>query len=448
MRGESELSEMSELFVRRVAATPDSPPARVEGETWRNWSGSVEAHPRTIARPDSVEALSAAVTRARKVRVTGAGHSFTPLCETDGTLLSLERMAGEVRVAADGATAPAGWSIGRITAALWEQGASLGNQGDIDTQAIAGAIGTGTHGTGADLGNLSTMARAFRVMLADGSVVRCARDERPELFEAQRLGLGMLGVVTEIELDVLPAFHLEERVEKRPLAEALEAFPDWAAASRHVEFFVFPYAEQVLVKTLVPCADDGSFKPAGDVDETVFRLVCDLGAAMPRWIPGLQKLMTAGSGRPSRRTGPAHRIFPSDRTIRFEEMEYEIPRAVGLETLKAAIDHIRDRQLPIAFPFEFRWCAGDDIWLSPMNAGPVASVSVHQYAGMPWREVFAQVEPVFRAAGGRPHWGKRHTLARAEVDALYPAAERFRAVRREVDPQGKFLNAHMAALFD
>jgi FAD-linked oxidoreductase len=391
-----------------------------QAETWRNWSGSVSAHPAEVARPTSEAELTEVVRRARTLRVVGAGHSFTPLCETDGTLLSLERLPGAVTVSADRrtATVPAGWTVERVTAALWAEGLSLGNQGDIDQQTIGGAIGTGTHGTGAGLGSLSTMARGFRIALADGSVVRCDAHERPELFQAQRLGMGLLGVAIEIELEVLPAYHLQERIEKRSLDEVLEGFDDWAGANRHIEFFVFPYADVVMLKTLVVAQDDGAFKEPGPEDETVFRLCCELGAAAPAFIPTLQKLLTRGSsGRVHKRTGPAHRIFPSTRTIRFEEMEYELPRAAGLQTLKTTIDWIRAKSLPVAFPFEFRMSAGDDIWLSPMNRGPVASVSMHQYAGMPWRELFTEAETIFQDAGGRPHWGKRHTLDRTDIDA-------------------------------
>lgn len=428
-------------------ARPEPAPA---APAWTNWSGSVTARPAEIARPASLAALAEVVGRARHARLVGAGHSFMPLCETDGPLISLADLPGALSVSPDRrtATVPAGWSIERVTAALWAEGLSLGNQGDIDSQAIAGAMATGTHGTGAGLGSLSTLARGFTLMLADGSVVRCDARERPELFQAQRLSLGLLGVALEIELEVLPAYHLEERIEKRSLDEVLEGFDDWAGANRHIEFFVFPYADNVMLKTLVVAEDDGTFKRPGPVDETVFRLACELGAAAPGWIPTLQKLMTRGvSGRVQRRVGPAHRIFPSERTIRFEEMEYELPRAAGLSTLKAVIDWIRKKSLPVSFPFEFRMSAGDDIWISPMNQGPVASVSMHQYAGMPWRELFAEAESVFRDAGGRPHWGKRHTLSRADVDAMYPAAERFRAARRAADPAGKFLNGHLEPLF-
>jgi FAD/FMN-containing dehydrogenase len=345
---------------------------------WRNWSGSVRASPARIARPRDEAELSALVREAAKVRVAGAGHSFTPLCE--------------------------------------------------------------------NLGSVSTFARAYRLVLVDGSAVECSPSIEPDLFQAQRLSLGLFGVASRVLIDVVPAYRLEERIEVRPLAEIYERFHDLAALTRHAEFWVFPYADQVIFKTLHPTDDPAEPKEPSAADEIAFRLACDLTRAIPAWAGGLHRLMMRLVSA-ERRAGPAHRIFPSDRGVRFEEMEYEVPRAAGLDALREAIAWVRRGRAPVAFPFEFRLTAADDIWLSPFHAGPCASISMHQYAPMPWREVFAGPEAMLRAAGGRPHWAKRHSLTREDVDALYPMAERYRAVRRAVDPEGKFLNPHLAAYF-
>lgn len=417
-------------------------------QSWSNWSGSVKAAPNLIARPKAEADLAALVGRARKLRVVGAGHSFMPLCETDGTLVSLADLEGEVQLNADKtrAWAPAGLSLDKLTAKLWEQGASLINQGDVNPQALAGAIATGTHGTGATLGSLSTAARAFRLMLADGNVVTCSETENPDLFQAQRLSLGLLGVATRIEIDVLPAYHLEERVESHRFEEIAERWDELVAGNRHVEFFVFPYGDYVALKTLNPAPAEGPLKKMNDIDDRLFRMVCDVCAAMP-WLTRRLQPIIVSPGVKQRRVGPAYQIFPSDRTVKFEEMEYEMPAAAGWPALHEAIAWIRKRKLPVTFPFEFRAVAGDDIWMSPMNNGPCLSISMHQYAKMPWRDVLGGAEPIFRDHGGRPHWAKRHTLTAADVDKLYPQAGRFRDVRAKYDPAGKFANAHLATLF-
>jgi FAD-linked oxidoreductase len=415
--------------------------------SWSNWSGSVTA-PAQIARPQSEDELAALVRSAHKLRVTGAGHSFMPLCESGELIVSLDDMAGELQVAADRQTAriPAGWSIRRLTAALWDQGLALANQGDVNPQSLAGAMATGTHGTGADLGSLATFARGFRLIGADGEAHWCDAATNPDLYQAQRLSLGLFGVATEIDVAVVPTFHLAERIEKRRWADIRESYDELTRQHRHVEFWFFPHSDDVILKTLDPCDPCDPPPTTTDMEEASFRRILNIAARLPFLTPSLQRLMMK-SRISGRRRGPAHLVFPSDRTIRFEEMEYEMPRAAGLDTLAEVVGWIRRKRLPVTFPFEFRAVAADDIWMSPINAGPVAAISMHQYAKMPWRNLFAEAEAIFRGAGGRPHWAKRHTLTRADVAALYPMAGRYNAVRRAADPGGKFLNPHLESLF-
>jgi FAD-linked oxidoreductase len=414
---------------------------------WRNWSGSVAATPARIERPRTEAELAAIVAGAERVRVAGAGHSFMPLCETDGVLISLADMEGRLDLAPDRASAwaPAGMPIGRLTEALWAEGLSLANQGDIDKQAIAGALATATHGTGRTLGALSTFALGFRLVLADGALVECDAEREPELFQAQRVSLGALGVVSQVRLSVTPAYRLRETLRRAPLDEILRDWDDLAARHRHVEFFVFPYADHALLKILEPVESGDDKAPSSDIESGVLQLACDVARFVPALAPALQRLLTSAIGA-SIRAAPAWRIFPSERPTRFEEMEYEIPAARGSEALRAAMAEVRRLRLPIIFPFEYRAVAADDIWLSPMSRRDCVSISFHQYAKMAWREAFAAIEPVFAAHGGRPHWAKRHSLAAEDVVRLYPEARRWGEVRKRVDPGAKFLNAHLRDL--
>lgn len=416
--------------------------------SWENWSGSVQAQPSHIASPQSEAELAQLVTQHDKVRVTGAGHSFMPLCETDGLLLRLDNLEGEPTIAEDGksAWAPAGWSLAKLTQWLWDRGYSLPNQGDVNPQSLAGAISTGTHGTGADLGSLATIASGFRLMLADGSVVECSPTGNESLFQAQRLSLGLLGIAITIKIDILPAYHLEEHLEAIPMDALEERWDELAGEYRHVEFWAFPYADTAILKTLHPCDECPSPAKTTDMDEKAFALYCKTVARMPKLTASLQRQIMKQM-KSSERRGPAYVIFPSDRNTRFEEMEHQLPRANGFAALRAVIDWIRREKLPVSFPFEYRLVAGDDIWMSPFNAGPCASISMHQYAKMAWREIFAEAEAIFRDHGGRPHWAKRHTLAFDDVQRLYPKADAFRSACFAADPDGKFANPALAELF-
>ena len=220
---------------------------------WSNWSGSV-AGPVVATRPQSEDELASLVRTATKVRATGAGHRFMPLCASDELILNLDALPGAITIAPDRETAriPAGWSIKRLTAALCDEGLALANQGDVNPQSLAGAMATSTHGTGVDLGNLSTMARGFRLIGADGEARWCDAGTDADLFQAQRLSRGMFGIATEIEAAVVPAFHLAERIEKRRWDEVRESYDDLAAQHRHIEFWLFPHADHVILKTLAP----------------------------------------------------------------------------------------------------------------------------------------------------------------------------------------------------
>ena len=416
---------------------------------WQNWSGSVSARPERIERPRTEAELSALVAASARVRVAGTGHSFMPLCETDGTLISLADQEGAIEVSADRKTVwtPAGRSVAAFTEELWGQGLSMANQGDINKQAMAGAVSTATHGTGRTLGSLSTQVAGLRLVLADGQVVECDKEHEPEIFEAARVSLGMIGVISAIKLNVVPAFRLRETNQRRPIDEVLDQWDVLADEYRHCEFWNFPYTDHVTFKTL-EIVDEGDDPDEVDGSRVVFQAVSDLAAASPRMAPTLQRLLVRGQGRSAHtRAAPAWRIFPSERDIKFEEMEYEIPAQNGVAALKAARALVRDRRYPIIFPFEFRTVKEDDIWMSPMHAGPCVSISFHQYAAMPWEEPFKAVEEVFAAHGGRPHWAKRHTKTSDDVLRLYPMAQSWGAVRKRVDPTAKFMNAHLRDLF-
>jgi FAD-linked oxidoreductase len=416
-------------------------------QTWTNWSGSVSALA-AIVKPKTEDELSSVVRSAQSVRATGAGHSFMPLCSSDGVILDLQDLGEKIRISADRKTAriPAGWSIRRLTATLAREGLALANQGDVNPQSLAGAMATGTHGTGQGLGSISTFARGFRLIGHDGEAIWCDETHNADLYQAQRLSLGMFGIATEIEVALVPSYYLQERIQKVRWGEVRESFDDLVNQHRHAEFWFFPHSDHVILKTLSltdPCDPPARLN---DMEETTFRYVMNLCAAAPSLVPTLQRLMMMTRFDASR-SGPAHIIFPSERTTRFEEMEYEVPRASGFDALSEVVEWIRKKRLPVTFPFEFRVVGQDDIWMSPMNNGPTASISMHQFAKMPWAALFSEAEAIFRAHGGRPHWAKRHTLSRSDVDALYPMAERYRTVRRVNDPTGKFLNPHLKELF-
>ncbi|HKZ06659.1 MAG TPA: D-arabinono-1,4-lactone oxidase [Methylomirabilota bacterium] len=385
---------------------------------WRNWSGSVGCRPALVAGPTSetevAELVRAAGLAGQPVRVAASGHSFVPLCASDGLLLRLTGLHGVAAVdaAAGLATVWAGSTIQQLGPLLRARGAAMANMGDIDRQGIAGAVSTGTHGTGRRLGNISTQVEGLRLVTAEGDVVDCDLEHHAELFHCARVAVGALGVLTQVRLRVLPAYRLHERTWESSFDECLARLDEHIAATRHFEFFWRPRTDH-----------------------------CDMKALEPT-----EALPASVVGRPGERIGWSDEIFPTERTVRFNEMEFAIPESAGPDCLREIRALMRTRHPEVAWPIEYRTLAADDIPLSPAHRRASVTISVHQAAELPYAAFFADCETVFRNHRGRPHWGKHHRHRAAELRALYPEWERFAKVRRQVDPRGRFLSGYLAEL--
>jgi FAD-linked oxidoreductase len=421
--------------------------------SWANWSGSQTARPRTWLIPGNEPDLANEVRRATgPVRVVGAGHSFSPLVVTDDTLVSLDDLAGIVEhdPATHRATIWAGTRLHALGEPLWERGQAFVNQGDIDKQSLGGAVGTSTHGTGVTLGSFSAAVRGVRLVTANGEVIECDATRDVDVFRAACTSMGTLGVVTQLRMQNRERYALREHAYTAPLADVLRDHDRLIAAHRHFEFWAFYAAELALVKTLdEEPAEATPSEPAAIPLPTdlVLRSASELAHGVPALAGSLQRLLAALAPDETR-VDRSYRIYPSPRSTRFNEMEYELPLADGPDCLREILETVRARGITTLFPLEYRTVAADDCWLSPFYGRASVSISIHQYYKADHAELFAMIEPVFWRYGGRPHWGKLHTLAAADLAKLYPKWDAFHAVRRRLDPAGKFLNPHLRRCFE
>ena len=414
---------------------------------WTNWAGTHTCVPVAIERPKSAREVGAAVRRAaeagRTVRAAGAGHSFSPCVPTDGTLVRIDRL--DRILDADPASglvkAEAGITLAALNAGLEARGLALPNLGDIDAQSLAGALATGTHGTGARLQNLSAQVEALE--LVDGTGGRRTLSDG-DLLRAARVGLGSLGIVTAVTLRCVPAFRLRGVDASLPLEEVLDGLDERVDAHDHFEFWTFPHSPLALTRTNdrtdAPVSAPGPRRAwVHDVllDNHALELLSRTGRRFPRAIPRINRLAAAAaSGR--ERVDASHRIFASPRLVRFDEMEYAIPREHAAEAVRGARE-ILERH-PVNFPVELRFVAADDALLSPAHGRDTAYVAVHVFQGMDGEPPFREVERLMAGWGGRPHWGKRSFLAARELRTRYPKWDAFAAARAELDPEGRFEN--------
>jgi FAD/FMN-containing dehydrogenase len=388
--------------------------------TWSNWSGSVTCQPRQIALPDSEAAVAALVKQAADaahvVRVTGSGHSFLPLCATDDVLVSLDQLAGIESVDRERleATVFAGTKLHALGEPLAAHGMALANQGDIDRQSLAGAISTGTHGTGRSLGSLSTQVVGLRIVTADSQLLDVSLDRDAEVMAAARVSLGALGVTTAIRLRLVPAYRLHEKLWQEPIEECLDRLDERIAATRHFEFFWYQATDLAHAKALDP------------TDQP------------PDELPDM----------PGERIDHSYVVFPTAREDRFNEMEYSVPAEQGPACFRAIRELMRTRHAHVTWPVEYRTLAADEIDLSTSQGRETVTLSIHQANTLEHRAFFADAEVIFRRHGGRPHWAKMHSLRAAQLAPLYPRWNHFQAIRRQLDPQGVFMNDHLKLLFE
>ena len=428
-----------------------------DGGSWRNWAGNVTVTPVRWQRPVSVDEIAQAVLAAAAdglgVHAVGSGHSFTPIAVAPGVALDLSGWTGIV--AADTrtglVTVRSGTRLRELNADLHRLGLALENLGDIDVQTVAGAVSTGTHGTGATLGGLATQIEALQLVLADGSVVSCSARERPDLFAAARVGLGALGILTEVTLRCVPSFVLAATEGPEPVDDVIEPVRRAGRGPRPLRVLLDPVrpqrpgqAEQPAPgrQPPAPLSAARRFYEYEVMENAGFGLLCRTGRRRARLIPRLNSVTSAALSRRSY-SDRSYRVFTTARRVRFVESEYAIPA----ETAPAVLAELR-REVPkladkVMFPVEVRVAAADDIWLSTAYDRASAYIAIHQYLGLPYAAYFALFESIVAGVGGRPHWGKMHTLDAARLRELYPRFGDFVRIRDEVDPDGRFTNPYL-----
>jgi FAD-linked oxidoreductase len=429
-------------------STPASP-----RQSWNNWSETELCEPAAWLAPANEAELADALRRATgTVRCVGAGHSFTGLVPTNGTLLSLHRFNGIVRhdAAAQTVTVRAGTRLMMLSRELDAQGLALHNLPDIDLQSLAGALATGTHGTGAGLPALHAHVAGLRLMTASGQLLSCSATERPELLAAAQVSLGSLGVITEFDLKVRPRYRLRRKVWVEKTESLLDKAPALAAQHRQFEMFVLPFTGYSAGITHDETDQPATARPPQH-DEDTLRDLAKLRDKLRNW-PRVrhwlaQRLIDPDDPKLHEDTVDwSWKLLATTRPIRFNETEGHVPREAGLACLKEVIAAIEQRN-EAYFPIEFRYVKGDGAWLSPFHGRDSCSIAAHAAYGEAHDYLLTDLGPIYRRHGARPHWGKLHRYRAAELAALYPRWADFQALRRQLDPQGRLLNTHLTQLF-
>ena len=423
------------------------------GKTWQNWAGHQHCRPRDFVKVSGIGELSEIVGQAgaagRQITTVGSGHSFTPTALSEDLLLDISHIAGVISVDRDSGLVEvgAGTILADLNRELDHLGLAMPNLGDIDRQTIAGAVSTGTHGTGRALPNISAQIESLKLMGPDGTVreLKAGTDE----LLAARVGVGSLGVLVAVTLRTVPSFNLHRVDAPMDLGEVLAGFDRLTEENEHFEFFVFPYTKTAL--TLIRNRTDRPLAPRSQADRFLGDVVLENGLGdialrltghFPSSIPKMARYST-GFMSQSEQIDVSHRVFANYRTIRFNEMEYALPAESGPEALERVLALIETESFPLGMPIECRVSAGDDALISQAHGRPTAYIAVHQHESMEYEPYFREIEGIFREYDGRPHWGKLHFRSAEDLAPSFPRWEEFQKVRDRLDPNRAFSNAYV-----
>lgn len=424
---------------------------------WQNWARTAHATPKEVHSPTSVAQISELVNTARErgqtIRMVGSGHSFTKTAVADDIMLRPTQLPTTFEVNADQTvTISASTNLTKVCELLAANGLALTNMGDIRVQTLAGAIQTGTHGTGRSSGTFAEMVVGFDIVTSDGEVVSCSAKDNPDLFQAARVGLGAFGIVTSYTLAVEPAFRLHAHEFPATFDEMCASFDQWTAEHDHVEFYWMPHTQACGVKhndrTMEPAQPPTKFATWWEesfIQNTAFGAVCRMSRAAPGYTPMMNKVAAKLLSDRSF-TDDSWRVFTTPRRVVFAEMEYALPRAALIPAVKEIKNLMDSRGWRISFPIEVRSVPGDTAWLSPATQRDTGYIAVHAFDRTD-RSWFVDVEAVLREFAGRPHWGKLHTRTRTDLESAYPNFGRAMQVRDRVDPQRTFANEYTTTVF-
>ncbi len=423
--------------------------------TWTTWSGLSTAHPTQEVSPhdpgEVVDAVVAARHQHLRVKMPGSGHSFSDIALTDGLMLRPGSLRGIVGVDQDAmtVTALAGTTLAELNRALEKLGLTLHNMGDIDEQTIAGAISTGTHGTGGQRSSLSAQVSGLELVTGAGELLRADAAENPDVLDFARLGLGALGILTSVTLEVEPMFTLEAHEAPMSWTESLDRFEEMASENHHFEMFWFPHTERLLTKRNNRTVDppEPLSRARRWVDDEflanrVFGWANRVGNRRPRLVRRLNE-MSARALSERRYSDVPHRVFTSPRRVVFREMEYALPREVAVDVLREVRSVIEASDWVISFPVEVRVCPADDVPLSTSYQRDSVYLAFHMNQHTDHTGYFRGIEEVLRAYDGRPHWGKLHTRTAADLEPSYPRWADVLSMRDRLDPDRIFTNPYL-----
>jgi xylitol oxidase len=437
------MSMNKRTFLKLFSATLTRRPlAWASGRRLTNWAGNIAYSTERLYEAGSAGQVREIVKAHPKLKVLGTRHCFNTIADSRDGLLSLKPMDEAVSLdpRARTVTLPAGMTYGRLSPYLDARGFALHNLASLPHISVAGACSTGTHGSGEKNGNLATAVCALEIVTAAGDVLTLSRDKDGETFRGAVVGLGALGVITAVTLDVQPSFAMRQYVyENLPLQQVKEHFDRIESSAYSVSLFTDWQRGRVNEVWVKSRPEDGFGGPPEFFGAT----------RATRNLHPIAELSAENCTQQMGVPGPWYERLPHFRmgftpsAGKELQSEYFVPRRHAVEAI-LAVERLGARIGPHLLISEIRAIAADDLWLSPCYRQP--SVTIHFTWKPDWPAVRALLPVIERELAPfqpRPHWGKLFTLPPADWRAAYERMPDFIRLCNRLDPRGKFRNAFL-----
>ena len=423
----------------------------------KNWAKSFEFHPKKILAPSTTEEAQSMVHEHIKnkqtIRMRGSAHSWTGLISTTDSYMHLDNMQGLIEVFEEQkiVNAKAGTKLFLFGEEAFKHKLALPNQGDVNHQSVAGALSTGTHGTGIKLQSMANQLQGLTLVTGSGEILKVDKEKNPDMMNALSVSMGSAALITEAKVQMTSAYKLKVETFPEEMTESLSHYKKRREENRHLEMFYFPVGNWSLVKMMNETNDKES-PPSkmGEISELLLENYLYEGlnilANKTKGYKGIDTFMRKFVGHKTF-VNWSHRAFPTERNVRFMEMEYNLPIEKFEEVFQEMQASIKKNKFETLFPIEIRFVKGDELWLSPAYKRDSVYIAVHTYISENYRPYFEAMQSIFKRHGGRPHWGKWHTLVHDDLKQVYPKWDDFLKLRNELDPKGIWLNDHLRSVF-
>ncbi|KAG0342472.1 hypothetical protein BG004_005672 [Podila humilis] len=470
--------------------------------TFENWARTFRCVPEQYYTPsteyDVIKIIHLARISGKRVKAIGTGHSPSDLACTDGFMINTDRLNRLVEV--DSAnmtvTVEAGMKLETLHAILELHDLAMSNLGSISEQSVAGAISTATHGTGAEYSSLCAAVLDMTMITAHGERLYCSKTVQPDIFHAAVCSLGSMGIITTMTLQCEPAFKLENKQEPAKLQNVLDNLDSIIHSAEHVRLWWYPHTDNVVIwranrttkEISVPAP---SWRSSHWFNFHVYQALLNITRYIPRLIPALSRFMFwATQSKPMERVDTSVNVFNFDCLFPQYVNEWSIPwsnTATALRALESFIETgsvpeelaLKDKEeeevasslswapvstssssssssasasvstspLKVHFPVEIRFVKRDNVWLSPAYGVDSCYIGIIMYRPygkpVPYKRFWAGYEQIMSSLSGRPHWAKAHSMTYESLEAAYPKMSQFTEIRKELDPEGMFLNDYL-----